>query len=628
MMRWTRRATITSALLGFVGSTASVNAQPEPIRLGELFRSAEPAVPAGLLSAADSATALRQRLVLLDHDVLATARLNAEALVVVQLNLFADVSLAAVVDRTGPTSAGYWLAGSIEGQELGSLTLVANGDVIAGTVRTPGAIYAIRSLGGDVHVVREVDPAQLPRRESGGALRPSASLTGTESANRTRPIRPPLARATPAPPPEEDGARIDVLVVYTPAARDAAGGRDAIEALVDLFVAETNQAYADSGVIQRINLARTAQEADYVERPPGSDEESEIMRHLLDPSDGYLDEVHPLRDRLAADLVQLIASDVGFPYCGEAKPLQPSDNDRAMRYAFGITRHDCGGIVFAHELGHAMGLNHDRYAARHDCCIVRHSREWNKPYPYSYGYVNQRAFEPGASASSRWITIMSYGTQCYDAGFDCQHLLRFSNPDVTYNGDPMGVPGTRPSSRVNGPSDARRTLNRTRRIVADFRRAPCLRDGARIRLQASNGQYVVALNGGGGEVQAARERPSRWGRLYLVDANGGCVESGDTVSVRTSDGFYLRAVGGGGSSLDATAPRPTPWARFKLHRRRPSGRRSALTLSGPVRSGDFIALQAPSGHYVWAEQGGGGALRADRGGSARLWGTFKTCCAR
>ena len=62
--------------------------------------------------------------------------------------------------------------------------------------------------------------------------------------------------------------------------------------------------------------------------------------------------------------------------------------------------------VFAHELGHVMGLSHDRYAEG------RHLS--NDPYPYSYGYVNQRMFEPGASASTRWWTIMAYATQCFD----------------------------------------------------------------------------------------------------------------------------------------------------------------------------------------------------------------------
>ena len=95
------------------------------------------------------------------------------------------------------------------------------------------------------------------------------------------------------------------------------------------------------------------------------------------------------------------------------------------------------------------------------------------------------------------------------------------------------------------------------------------------------------------------------GKLTVVDRNGGCVRSGDVVSLHTSDGFYLRAVHGGGAEVDATAPRATPWARFVVRRER--------TRRGAVRIHDTISLQTPvSGHYVTAEDGGDGEVRADR----------------
>ena len=62
--------------------------------------------------------------------------------------------------------------------------------------------------------------------------------------------------------------------------------------------------------------------------------------------------------------------------------------------------------------------------------------------------------------------------------------------------NPLGVPGSQPTRRTNGPSDTRRTLYTTRGIVANFRRAPCLNGGSGIRLQASNGRYVVAQRRG------------------------------------------------------------------------------------------------------------------------------------
>ena len=191
--------------------------------------------------------------------------------------------------------------------------------------------------------------------------------------------------------------------------------------------------------------------------------------------------------------------------------------------------------------------------------------------------MNQRAFEPGAPQASRWVTIMAYHTQCGDAGINCHGLLRFSNPDQTLRGDPLGVPGDKASSSIDGPADVRRTFNETRRFVSNHRIAPCLAGGTRVRLQASNGQYVVAVGNGGGEVLADGSKTDASGRFTVVDANGGCVEHRDVISLQTADGFYLRAAGGGGSTVDATAPRATPWARFTIRRGRGPARFAAGT---------------------------------------------------
>ena len=107
-----------------------------------------------------------------------------------------------------------------------------------------------------------------------------------------------------------------------------------------------------------------------------------------------------------------------------------------------------------------MGIRHDRYMWSDE----------NNPYPYSAGYVNLRAFDAGAPESSRWYTVMAYPNRCtVEGGFHCSWLFRFSNPDQTYRGDPMGVPGNEPSNSWDGPADARRSLNNTRSIVANYR---------------------------------------------------------------------------------------------------------------------------------------------------------------
>ena len=366
------------------------------------------------------------------------------------LNLFDDTVFRALVEQRAETDTGYVLTGRLDGVPFGTVALAVDGPVVAGTVRTPTATWRIRSVGAGLHVIREVDLTTLPP----DAQFPIPSLRGetreSEEARAGVVIAP--SDPIPIPPPnQDDGSVIDVLVVYTPAARRGEGGTAEIQALINLMVAETNQAYAKSGVTQRINLVHQGEVA-YVEEGGWNDD----LFRLWNSVDGYMDEVHELRDAYAADLVHLIY-EVGGGYCGLTATAGPAEVIETWLTPFAITGRDCGPITFAHELGHNMGLKHDRYMDRS-----------NYPYPYSHGYVNQRAFQAGAPESSRWYTVMAYPNQCHD-WFRCHPLFRFSNPAQRWHGDPLGVPGDEPSDAVDGPADARRHLNSTRQIVARFR---------------------------------------------------------------------------------------------------------------------------------------------------------------
>ena len=545
--------------------------------------------------------------------------------------LFDGRTLTAVLDATGPTSAGYFLAGTVQGQPYSSVTVVVNGEIVAGAVRASGAVYEVAATDPPVHVIRQVDPTlPLPRDTVlSPPRRPSVPPRGAQ------PIRPPEPSPARSHVTGEDGSRIDVLVVYTRKARTEHGGTSAIRALVDLMAVGTNQAYAASGVRQRINLAHVA-EVDYDES--GRDPDQIILRgHLVTPSDGHLDNVHQLRNRYAADIVSLIIVP-DDPDCGGTAYLISKPED--AEFAFNVMCHidgARGAVIFAHELGHNMGLGHDRYEIESH---PRGRRDWyyDQSLPYGFGYVNQRMFDPGAPASARWWTIMAYGLQCWEwaeeNGYSDQWcrgsrladvLLRFSNPNRQVNGDPTGVPGGRRIKALDGPADARRWLNAKRRIVANWREAPCLRDEMPVRLQASNGQYVIAVGNGGGAVLANQRARSRRGIFRVDHRRGGCVESGDVVSFHTSDGFYLRVRGGGGGEVDATAPRATPWARFVVTQRAVGAPpdSGARALEGHIRVGGLVTLQAQqSGLYVAAEEGGGGQLRAD-GENVSAWELFK-----
>ena len=259
-----------------------------------------------------------------------------------------------------------------------------------------------------------------------------------------------------------DPSQVDVLVVYTTAAKEAAGGEDAIEATIDLWFTEANGYFTASGVNLRIHLAH-AEELDYVETSTSFD-----LTPLYLTQDGIMDRVHAMRDAAGADVVHLVErwGNAGRSgYCGVGYLMQ-NVNTSFARYAFGATVLSCGSRTFAHELGHNMGLNHDRYAED----VALDSGLTNKPYDYAYGYVNQAGFESRSSATRRWRTIMAYSTQCSHAGVSgCSRVGRFSNAAQIRSGDPLGVWSNADASAVTGPADASQTLNGTRATVAAFR---------------------------------------------------------------------------------------------------------------------------------------------------------------
>ena len=386
------------------------------------------------------------------------------------LNLFDDVVLTGIVEHIERTSSGHALRGRLEGVDWGTFTLVVSGSIVVGTVRTPEGVYEIRTVGVGTYVIRQIDESSLPPL--------GEPLEG--------PLSTPETRSESDDVPPDDGYMIDVMVVYTPLAKRREGGRAAIEALIDLFVAETNQAYANSRVTQRIRLV-LREEVNYTE-----DGISLIDLDRLKESDGHMDHVHDLRDLYAADLVHIVVgrSDV----CGIAHLNRGESPAEDEAYGFGLTVDYCGGLVFAHELGHNMGLAHDRYV------------EANPGRRSNFGYVNQRMFDEGAPESARWRTIMAYDHQCEEVGgFYCPGIAYFSNPEVTHNGDPTGVPVDNPSTDVDGPAHAVKTLNERREITANFRRSSTS-PTPRVHLTLS--PYWLAEDGGVSTVTATLHRPS------------------------------------------------------------------------------------------------------------------------
>ena len=182
-----------------------------------------------------SSPTLRSRDVALDSQrITAIEAAQAQSLV---LNLFPDATYTARLDQAGRLESGgrYW-TGRLEEASSGTVSLVIRDGALTGTVNTGESLFLIRPDRDGLHIVRQVDPATYapeiePIEISRAELALPESFEGTD-----------------------DGSNIDILVAYTPTARDKAGGTTAIENLIDLAVVETNQSYSNSGISQRLTL--------------------------------------------------------------------------------------------------------------------------------------------------------------------------------------------------------------------------------------------------------------------------------------------------------------------------------------------------------------------------------------
>jgi hypothetical protein len=338
---------------------------------------------------------------------------------VMVLNLFDDVTLKAVMDqREFRSSTSFTSVGHIEGVPGSSVTFVMEDGVMAGNIRTPSAYYQLRYVAPDLHAVRQIDESRYPQE---GDPIPVGS---------PQPDTAPTAPAAAA----DDGTRFDVMVVYTAAARAAARGTAAMNALINLAVAETNTAYARSGVIPRLRLVHT-EEVAYDE----TDNFFTDLNRLTDPSDGFMDNVHALRSAHGADLVSLIVE--GTTLCGLAWVMTDQSHGFEAS-AFSVTNRICatGNYSFGHELGHNMGLQHDRADTPEDGV-----------FSYSHGYVD-------IAHGFRTIMGVQPDPPC------CSRIQNFSNPNVTSGGFPTGVPGGSGES-----ADAAASLNAVRLTVANWR---------------------------------------------------------------------------------------------------------------------------------------------------------------
>jgi len=411
------------ALSVLVGTAQPASAQGS--RATDLF-SASPASQQGSVTSQSDSRAFAEPTILRQRQV----RINFDSLrEQLRFNLFSDAAFDGVVDSVEAGAAGqgaedYTVRGHLTNGNDSNFTLTINQDVVVGNIRAHGGgNYQVRYLGAGQHEIRQIDDRQFPPCASG----PEEHVDTGKG--------PMMAQDTAQSALADDGSSIDLMVVYTPAARRAAGGATSMQALIDLAVAETNDAYSASGINTQIRLAY-ATEVNYTESGSASTD----LRRLTDTNDGIMDNVHDLRDAHGADLVSLFTDDRSS--CGNAWVMR-SQSASFEDHAFSVVWWNCatGYYSLGHELGHNMGLVHDRG-----------NSSISGLESYSYG----RRFTGNSGTVMR--TIMGYSP-----GRRIQH---FSNPNVRFDGQRTGVPVGQ-----SNEADAALTIDQTAFTVANWRQA-------------------------------------------------------------------------------------------------------------------------------------------------------------
>lgn len=304
-------------------------------------------------------------------------------------------------------------------------------DALSGQIQlTPQIGYAITTIDSPTHLIQQQDAAQQPLEQMDDQIRPLVPANGSSITQQAGTC-------------SDDGSTIDVMVAYTPDARIARGGTAGMQAWINARITQMNLANDNSGVTVDINLVHQM-ETSYT---PSESIGTDLNRlRLLD--DGYMDELHAARETYKADVVALVVAEGNESRCGVGY-LMSSLGNWFNEFAFSVTALDypgpayCSTTILSHEIGHNLGNQHDR-----------DNSVGPGVYPFSYGYQ---------SPTASFRTIMAY-----NCPGGCPIVNYWSNPDIDWNGEPMGIPH---EGHLHDSAHNSRSMDLVAYTVANFKLA-------------------------------------------------------------------------------------------------------------------------------------------------------------
>ncbi|MCB1607947.1 MAG: hypothetical protein KDI71_13335 [Xanthomonadales bacterium] len=298
----------------------------------------------------------------------------------------------------GSVDADFRWHGVALGEPDAQAVIVRRGRALSGMISTPEGVFELIPAADGNYLVK-LDSSRFPACAGG-----VEAESGGEAASNTS-----------APVPEGSTVIIDVLVVYTPEARDGAGGVNQIEAVAQAAVDNANLSFSNAQSTPRLRLV-DARLANYNDTGVSSNDLSWVRN---DP------EVAAWRNEVGADMVGLITNDLDA--CGRGYVMRNPGPGFAGS-AFQVTARGCavGNLSYAHEHGHNMGMEHDP---------ANGTSPGSASYPFAFGHF----------VSGSYRTVMSYSSECTGG---CTRRPYFSNPEVIFMGVPTGIADERNNAQT------------------------------------------------------------------------------------------------------------------------------------------------------------------------------------
>ncbi|GHT71358.1 hypothetical protein AGMMS50239_40480 [Bacteroidia bacterium] len=369
------------------------------------------------------------------------------------LDFFGDKRYKAVVLQVSKSYDGITgITAQVADTGFGYCYISVAGNNIALSVEIPqkNEFFSIKKINEKNYLTEQT--LSEVQHEHGDECNHTHENSGSANAQR------PTLRAIPPTLPESNAAvTVDILVVYTPAAKAVAvlNGSN-IDMDIDAGIQRANQVLVNSQTNVTLNLVHK-QEVDYMEtNNPNTD-----LARLKNPEDGYADEAHALRTRYNADLVMLLLGNSTSNVAGAGYIKDDESNWSKSGFSVVKEKWIANDYTMIHEIGHNFGCGH-------------HTNTDNVSlYSYSHGYA-------GNSSSGNFSTIMTY------ENVGGPRIPYFSDPYISYGGAAIG------SANANNA----KTIRQIKGLIAAYSNQAPQYDAFLQNITLSSGALSPAFNPG------------------------------------------------------------------------------------------------------------------------------------